>query len=129
QGVRHLIRNEQMTGGQLGKPRGARYRSYDRLQAFLKAEKAMAEGAGMHSLLGPDLGKLDRAINAIYRSPLRSGATDSLNRLLRTGANDEQLANLVVALWEEDKLVVGDDEETDIEPTILCSMGLFRGQE
>ncbi len=126
-GVEHLIRNEWMTGGQLGKPRGARYRTYERLAAYLKAEKAGVERMGMHSMLGPDLGKLDKAIESIYRAPLRSGATESLNRLLRTGAQDEQLAQHVIALWEEDKLVVGEDEEPDMEPTILCSMGLFGG--
>ena len=55
----------------------------------------------------------------------RSSAVDSLNMQLRTGASDDQLAGLVIALREEDKFCVKDAAADDQEPQIICSLGLF----
>jgi hypothetical protein len=66
-----------------------------------------------------------RAVDEIYRYPLRQSATDSLNRQLRSGIDDQQLAELVVALRTDDRLCIVSDEAEKREPQIICSLGLF----
>ena len=58
--------------------------------------------------------------------PLRQSATDTLNRQMKAGINDDKLAELVLALREEDRLCLIHDEEHGSEPQIVCSMGLAR---
>ena len=65
----------------------------------------------------------------IYRFPLRESATERLNRQLRSGVQDEQLAELVVNLYEDDKLCLVQEEQEAQEPRIICSLGLARLQE
>jgi hypothetical protein len=67
---------------------------------------------------------LETLIDEIYRYPLRSTATDTLNRQLRSGVSDQSLASLVLALREEGRLCVIEQEEQTQEPRIICSMGL-----
>ena len=55
-------------------------------------------------MFAPDLAKLKRSIQDIYDYPLRPGATDTLNRLLRSGAPDEELADRVIDLRDRDEL-------------------------
>jgi hypothetical protein len=73
--------------------------------------------------------ELLKAIDEIYRYPLRPVATDTLNRQLKSGIDDEQLAALVIALREESRLCVVEEEVQAQEPRIICSMGLFAGEE
>ena len=67
---------------------------------------------------------MTKAIEEIYRYPLRQSATDTLNRQLRAGISDEKLAELVVALREDDRLCIVREEERSDEPQIICSLGL-----
>ena len=69
---------------------------------------------------------LTRAIDNIYRYTLRSSATDTLNRQLRAGISDEDLAALVISLRDENRLIIIHEEEEPQEPRIICSVGLFR---
>ena len=115
EGVKHVIREEKRVGGQLGRPSGARFRTYTRLKAYADSIRGQLF----------DVEALHRSINDIYRYPLRPSAVDSLNRQLRTGASDDQLADLVMTLREEDKLCVKDAAADDQEPQIICSLGLF----
>jgi superfamily II DNA or RNA helicase len=105
-------------GGTLGKRSSAKYKTYVRLKAFSDAQK----GTLFQSA------ELIRALDQMYSYPLRQSATDTLNRLLRTGVADAQLADRVVALYEDDRLCItsDDDEEAGAsrEPRILCSLGL-----
>lgn len=114
-----LMRQENLTiGGQLGRPNSARRRAYERLDAHLKYLKRTAP------LFVPQ--DLERAVDDLYRYPLRSTARDTLNRQLRSGIADEDLARLVIALRAEDRLSLIQDENEEIqEPRILCSLGLF----
>ena len=73
----------------------------------------------------PELGK---AIEEIYRFPLRQSATDTLNRQLRAGITDEKLAELVMALRDDDRLCIVQEEEQSDEPQIICSLGLASSQ-
>lgn len=114
-GVEHIVKEEKRVGGQLGRPSGARFRTYDRLKAMVEEMKG--------TLLEDR--ELEKAMDDIYRFPLRPTATDTLNRQLRSGISDAKLAELVIALRQEDRLCIIEDEDQLQEPTIICSMGLF----
>ena len=49
---------------------------------------------------------------------------NKLNRQLRSGVQDEQLAELVVNLYEDDKLCLVQEAQETQEPRIICSLGL-----
>jgi SNF2 family DNA or RNA helicase len=115
-GAGHIAKEEKMVGGALGRPSGARFRTYERLQGHLK----QMEG----SLFSTE--ELKRAIDEIYRYPLRQTAIDTLNRQLRSGISDQQLADLVVQLRNDDKLCIIHDDFHPNEPKIICSMGLVK---
>jgi superfamily II DNA or RNA helicase len=118
QGVRHLIQQEKTVGGQLGRTSGAKYRSYERLKKYYDDKKKH------EPLFVSD--ELERAITDIYRFPLRQSATDSINRQLKAGISDDDLAELVMGLRSEDRLSLKEDEIETQEPRIICSMGLFQ---
>jgi hypothetical protein len=67
---------------------------------------------------------LKKVIDEIYRFPLRSTAVDTLNRQLRAGIPDPELAELVIALREEDRLCVVEEDARRQEAQIICSLGL-----
>jgi hypothetical protein len=71
-----------------------------------------------------DIKPLHRAVEALYARPLQEAAKETLNRDLRTGASDEKLVELVLALHEEDRLCVHDDDARGREPRIICSLGV-----
>ena len=119
EGVKHVVREEKRVGGQLGRPSGARFRTYTRLKQYADA------------IMGQlfDVDALHKAIDDIYRYPLRQSAVDTLNRQLRSGVDDGQLAEIVIALREEDRLSLTDDEAVAQEPQIICSLGLFDSED
>jgi len=114
-GVDLIVEEERSVGGQLGRPSSARFRTYERLKDY--AQKV--EGTLFESQ------ELLRAIDDIYRHPLRQSAIDTLNRQLRSGISNETLAQLVIALRDEDRLCLIHEEDGESrEPKIICSMGL-----
>lgn len=114
QGIAQILREEKMVGGSLGRPGGVKFRLYNRLKSYADSVKGtLFESEG-----------LLKAIDEIYRYPLRQTAADALNRQMRSGARDEDLAELVIALRDEDRLCVIHEDEQDSEPHIICSMGL-----
>jgi len=115
-GVELIASEEKRVGGQLGRPSGARYRAYVRLIDYAEKNK--------DSLLATP--ELLKAIDEIYRFPLRQAATDTLNRQLRMGVDDTSLAALVTALSQDGRLCQVQEEERDQEPRIICSLGLFQ---
>jgi superfamily II DNA or RNA helicase len=112
--VKQVTEDEKMIGGQLGRPSGARFRTYERLKRYAIEIK--------NTLF--DREELTKAIDEIYRYPLRQSAIDILNRQLKSGINDETLADLVCALRADDRLCIVNEEEPETEPRIICSMGL-----
>lgn len=71
-----------------------------------------------------DTDSLRRAIEDIYRYPLRQTAVDTLNRQLHSSISDEALAQLVIALRDDDRLCIRHKEDERQEPSIICSLGL-----
>jgi len=114
QGVEQVLKEVKSVGGQLGRPSGARFRTYERLKQYAEDVK--------DTLM--DRQELHRAIEEIYRYPLREAAKDALNRLLRAHASNEDLAEKVMALRDADALTVKSEEAESREPRIICSMGL-----
>jgi len=115
-GIEHIIQVESAIGGQLGKKSSARYRTYMRLNRHYEEYKV--------TLFVNEA--LKRAIDDIYKFPLKEFARETLNRQLKAGISDEDLANLVVSLRDEDKLCnTKEDEKTYKEPQIICSLGLI----
>jgi len=113
-GVRLIGEEERSVGGQLGRPTGARFKSYEKLKRYVQ----QARGTFFET---PEL---QRAIEEIYRYPLRPTATDTLNRQLRAGITDEVLADLVVRLRDDGRLCNVQEDGQRQEAQIICSMGL-----
>lgn len=119
-GVEHIIEIESTIGGQLGRKSSARYRTYMRLSRYYEENK--------DTLFVNE--SLKRAIDDIYKFPLKEFAREALNRQLKAGISDEDLANLIVSLRDEDKLCnTKEEEKTYKEPRIICSLGLINEQK
>jgi len=113
-GVEHVLQEERDIGGGLGRPSGARYRTYERLKNYaLEIEGTLL-----------DIPELARTITEIYQNPLTAEARDILNRQLRSGIDDQKLAKVVLALRDEDRLCISQVRGERHEPQIICSMGL-----
>jgi hypothetical protein len=113
--VDFIKEDEKNTGGTLGKKTGVKYRSYMRLDRYCKEYQ--------NSLFVTE--ELKKAVDDIYKYPLKEFARETLNRQLKAGISDDQLATLVISLREEDKLcIVNEDEQPFKEPQIICSLGL-----
>ena len=110
-----IAKEENQVGGQLGRPSGARFRTYERL----KNHAERVEGTLF------DTEQLRRAVGEIYRYPLRQSAVDTLNRQLRSGISDDDLAGLVIEMREDGRLCIIHGEDEPDEPRIICSMGLI----
>lgn len=115
-GVELIAFEETSIGGQLGRPSGARFRTYERLKHY--ADSSPGTLFGTQELLA--------AIDDIYRYPLTQEAIDALNRQLRTGVTDQALAELVVTLRRDGRLCIVFKDDEDVEPQIICSLGLFQ---
>jgi hypothetical protein len=114
QGLECIASEEKSVGGQLGRPSGARFRTYERFKRYADEVRGTLF----------DLPELRRAIEDIYNYPLRQAAVDILNRQLRSGISDADLAQRVIELREEGRLSVIHEEEELQEPQIICSLGL-----
>jgi len=118
-GVELILTTEKAVGGQLGRPSGARFRTYERLKRFVDDNQG--------TLFVTQ--ELLRTIDDIYRYPLREVAKDKLNRQFRSGIQDFQLAELVINLRAEEQLCIIEEEQEEQEPKIICSLGLCQNQQ
>jgi SNF2 family DNA or RNA helicase len=113
QGVKLIITEERSTGGALGRPNSTRARTYQRLKDAIEK----------YPLFTTE--ELLSAVNDIYNYPLYETARDTLNRQLRAQIDDQRLIDLVLALRSDDRLcVINDEGGKQLEPVILCSLGL-----
>ncbi len=118
-GVKLIVDTEKSVGGQLGRPSGARFRTYERLKAYAETVKGTLFAT-------PELLK---SIDDIYKYPLLQSAIDTLNRQLKSGVADQALAELVGSLRQDGRLCRVSEEEVAGEPQIICSLGLRKSAE
>ena len=111
-----IIGKEEITAGSsLGKKTGVKYRVYMRLDRYFKENEG--------TLFVTE--EMKKAVDDIYKYPLKEYARDTLNRQLKAGISDDGLANLIVSLRDDDKLCITDNEEqANCLPQIICSMGI-----
>ncbi|NLX26802.1 MAG: NgoFVII family restriction endonuclease, partial [Lentisphaerae bacterium] len=113
-GVKLIVETEKSVGGQLGRPSGARFRTYDRLKSYAEEIKGtLFETPALH-----------KAIEDIYKYPLLQSATDTLNRQLKSGISNPALAELVMALRDDARLCRVTENVEATEPQVICSLGL-----
>jgi superfamily II DNA or RNA helicase len=113
-GVKLIVETEKSVGGQLGRPSGARFRTYERLKAHAESVKGTLFATP----------ELLRAIEDIYKYPLLQSATDVLNRQLKSGISNQALAELVVSLRADARLCRVAEDVASGEPQVICSLGL-----
>ncbi len=116
-GLSLAVSQDKAVGGGLGRPSSPRRRAYERLKTYATDQ--------MKTLFRDE--ELERAVTDIFDHPLLTSAADLLNRLMRSGVNDEELANAVKSLREEGRLTYAEDDITLREPRVVCSMGLVVG--
>ncbi len=116
QGVEHIMTEHKTLGGQLGRPSGARFKTYERLKPYAESLQG--------TLFAHEAEPLLKALDQIYRYPLREAAKNSINRQLRSGISDNDLAELVLNLHDNESLCLVHQERELGEPEIICSMGL-----
>ena len=104
-------------GGQLGRPSGARFKAYQRLMRYANEVQGTLF----------DLPELHAVMQDFLTYPLREAARDTLNRLLRLGIADADLAARTIELRAEHLLSVVPDHPEAQEPRIVCSLGLSAG--
>jgi superfamily II DNA or RNA helicase len=106
---------ESSATGTLGKKSSVRYRAYMRLDRYIKANEGTLFVTS----------ELKRAVDDIFKYPLKELARETIGRQLKTGISDEGLADLIISLRDDDKLCIVEEEEFhQREPQIICSMGL-----
>jgi superfamily II DNA or RNA helicase len=115
QGLHLAVSQDRAVGGGLGRPSSPRRRTYERLKAFATAQ--------MQTLFRDE--ELERALDDMYQRPLLETAGDLLNRLMRSGVNDIELAEALKSLREEGRLTYAEDDASLREPRVVCSMGLI----
>lgn len=104
------------SGGQLGSKASARYKAYGMLNRYYETVK--------NTLF--DIDALKKTINDIYQFPLRDTAREIINRRIKLGSSDEEIAELCIQLRDEGRLCIIDQKDLDTykTPHILCSMGI-----
>ncbi|MBF2058073.1 MAG: NgoFVII family restriction endonuclease [Cyanobacterium sp. T60_A2020_053] len=110
-----------MAQGALGSRHSARHRSYTRLDAYTKYIKESSPILAQ----GMEWDKLIRALEDIYKYPLQEKAVLKINRQLKSSIRDEQLADMVVSLWDDSALTISHEDNEVKDSQIICSLGLF----
>lgn len=116
-GLQLAVVQDKAVGGGLGRPSSPRRRAYERLKPYAAAQIA--------TLFRDE--ELERALDDMYQRPLLETAADLLNRLMRGGVHDEELAGAVKSLREEGRLTYAEDDSALREPRVVCSLGLVAG--
>ncbi len=120
-GVEHLMQEERTTHGALGRPSGARFKTYDRLKRWV------ADQGNERSLFITEhfIRDVEKAMGDIYEFPLFQSTIDALNRQLKSGISDIKLAEMVIAFREDGRLCMKQDkDDAQNDMRIICSMGL-----
>lgn len=102
---------EKNFSGALGRESSPKHKVYNRMKHFIQTVK------------GEYYQKLEKAVDEIYRFPLTEEALDKFYRELKIKASDQEIADLLILLSEDKRLVQGETESENLEPSIICSMG------
>jgi superfamily II DNA or RNA helicase len=114
-GMLLAVSQDKAVGGGLGRPSSPRRRAYERLKHYAEEQR--------NTLFRDE--ELERALDDIYQRPLLETASDLLNRLMRGGVNDQELAEAVKSVREEGRLTYAEEGAVLREPQVVCSMGLI----
>ncbi|MCZ2103427.1 MAG: helicase-related protein [Comamonadaceae bacterium] len=120
QGMAHIAEEEKSTGGALGRPSGARFKTYERIKRWRERQGSTRD----LFITDEHIRRVEKALEDIYRYPLTQSATDTLNRQLKAGISDHDLIDLVFALRGDGRLCLVDDQDQQREPSLICSLGL-----
>jgi superfamily II DNA or RNA helicase len=102
--------------GVLGKKKSIKYRTFMRLSNFFENNRLIVDE------------RLKYAIDTINRYPLQDNAIDTLSRHLHLGISDDLLSNLVMSLFDSNRLcVIKDNNQDHKNINIICSMSLIGG--
>ena len=118
--VKHITNEKKQVGGQLGRPSGPRRRTYERLQNY--AQETMGT-------ISDNAKSLGMALSDIYRYPLHPDAVRALKRQLQSNISDEELADQVILLRDENHLCIIHESKEHQEPQIICSLGLINQEK
>ncbi|MCU0466157.1 MAG: phospholipase D-like domain-containing protein [Anaerolineae bacterium] len=111
----HDETRNQNHAGNLGHPKGARARAYNRMKRYHETLKGTL-------FEDPVIGDI---VHALYTYPLTASARESLLRQMKTEVRDEDLAQLLIYLHNDRRLSVMEtpDDPTG-DPQVVCSLGL-----
>jgi len=115
-GVEIIMQENNNISGTLGRPSSVKYRSYMTLKRYAD------DNAGTIFVTE----RLKRAIDDIFRYPLKEYAIDAISRQLKVGIPDAELAELVISLKDDDKLCNITEERENRMAQIICSLGLVK---
>ena len=120
-GVTHFMQQERTAHGALGRPSGARFKTYERLKQLLEDQGKEPD----LFFTEPFAYEVKKAIDDIYHHPLFQSAIDIINRQIKTGISDKDLAELVTNLRGDGRLcMIQDQDKSHSDMRIICSMGL-----
>ena len=118
---RLITEQTKKVAGTLGSKRGARARVYERLMGYCQEIKETTPLLAQ----GEEWEKLEQAVELVHTYPLKQNAIAALNREMRAGISNEDLAQKVTYLMEHDALCVVTTDGTFEGARVICSMGLF----
>ena len=106
-------------GGQLGTKGSIRRILYNRLRYLTEKRRGT---------LLPITTALKKVVQEIYRCPIQAEAQNTLNRKIRAGITDDELAKNAIRMHDNNQLLIpaatGDKKEAEI----ICSMALVKKQ-
>jgi hypothetical protein len=118
-GVNNIMMEESRIQGSLGRKGSVKHKSFTILSRYYEDITHNGDGAD---------DDLKRALDDIYKYPLTEYAITTLGRQLKIGIEAEQLAELVKALREEDRLCITDSSTIEQKiPRVICSLGIING--
>jgi len=119
-GMAQIAAEEKSSGGALGRPSGARFKTYERLKRWRERQGNTRDLFITEGYIR----RVDTALEDIHRYPLYQSATDTLNRRLKAGISDNDLIELVFSLRDDGRLCQIDEQDPQREPSLICSLGL-----
>ncbi|MDR2199565.1 MAG: phospholipase D-like domain-containing protein [Deltaproteobacteria bacterium] len=116
--IKKIMADTHYNIGTLGRKNSVKYRCYKRLQRFCEDNSNMPS----YPIA------LKYALDAIYRYPIKENAIDLITRQFKANISDDALAELIISLYESDRLCYKIDNDSDQKSTnIICSLSLIGG--